>query len=137
MRTTLRRSGALAALVFSLAAGPAVAQTQSQPAGPAAVTQSPVPSSNKFAVQYGYCFTDGQNFVYDQKKAKGVEDCRQRCEDDVRCNVFEIWEHTLICKLYSRLPKQAPKPQSVFPQNKTARGEQAQAAIGVKIVRGF
>jgi hypothetical protein len=121
---------AAALSVLCLAASPARAQTP-------APAQSPVSSSEKFAVQYGYCFIDGQNAVYDKTKAQGVEDCRKRCEADAKCNVFEIWEHTLVCKLYSKLPLQAPRPQSVFPNNKTARGEQAQAAIGIKIVRGF
>ena len=99
--------------------------------------QSPVSSSDKFAVQYGYCFSSEQNLIYDKTKALGVEDCRKRCEADDKCAVFEIWEHTLICKLYGKLPAQSPRPQSVFPNNKTARGEQAQAAIGIKVTRGF
>jgi hypothetical protein len=132
----MTRISRLIAAAGLIALGAATSFAQA-PAQAPVQSQAPVTSSNKFAVQYGYCFTDGQNAVYDKTKAQGVEECKKRCEADAQCAVFEIWEHTLVCKLYSKLPLQSPRPQSVFPNNKTARGEQAQAAIGVKIVRGF
>lgn len=130
MLSNLAGAIALAALASATAMTTATAQAPAQ-------TAAPVASSDKFALQYGYCFVDGQNAVYDKRQAQGVEECRKRCEDDAKCAVFEIWEHSLVCKLYSKLPSKTPRPQSVFPNNKTARGEQAQAAIGIKVVRGF
>lgn len=117
----------------------AFAQATSQPSAPAAQASSAQASATqgvKFSMQYGFCFADGQNAVYEKNRAQGVDECKKRCEADAKCVVFEIWEHTLICKLYNRMP-QNPRPQSVFPNNKTSTGEQAQAAIGVKVVRGF
>ncbi len=109
------------------------------PSSERALAQASTPSSTaqKIQLQYGFCFVDGQKLVYDKKPANGVTECAKRCEDDARCNAFEIWEHTLVCKLYSGLPQTPPRPQTVFPQNKTTRGEQSQAALGIKITRGF
>ena len=127
---------AAAILVSSILAS-SPGRAQSTPAAPApAATPATSAQGVKFSMQYGFSFADGQNAVYEKSRAQGVDECKKRCEADAKCVVFEIWEHTLVCKLYNRMP-QNPRPQSVFPNNKTATGEQAQAAIGVKVVRGF
>ena len=61
----------------------------------------------------------------------------QRCVDDAKCAAFEIWDHNFTCKLYNAVPRDVPRPQTVFPQNRKQDGSQAQAALGIKVTEGF
>ncbi len=88
-------------------------------------------------VRYGYCFPSGANLVYAKAPAKSVSECSERCAGDPRCAAFEIWDHTYICKLFSDIPRDTPRPQTVFPQNRKQNGVQAQAALGIKVTEGF
>jgi hypothetical protein len=103
----------------------------------AAMAQSDSEKETRIRLEYAYCFADGKELVYGVVKVRDVAECSKRCEADDACAAFEIWEHTKNCKLYSALPKSAPRPQTVFPNNKLANNQQAQAAIGIKIRRGF
>lgn len=88
-------------------------------------------------VRYGFCFGGGTNLVYAKAQAASVADCAQRCVDDPKCAAFEIWDHNFTCKLYSAVPRDVPRPQTVFPQNRKQDGSQAQAALGIKVTEGF
>jgi hypothetical protein len=105
--------------------------------GGTAYAQTSAEKETRMRVEYAYCFTDGKELVYGVVKARDVAECMKRCEDDEACAASEIWEHTKNCKLYSGLPKGVPRPQTFFPNNKLPNSQQAQAAIGIKIRRGF
>jgi hypothetical protein len=102
-----------------------------------AFAQADTVKETRIRLEYAYCFVDGKELVYGVIKVADVAECSKRCEADDVCAAFEIWEHTKNCKLYSALPKGAPRPQTVFPNNKLPNSQQAQAAIGIKIRRGF
>lgn len=105
-----------------------------------ACTESATAQSSRPArtdVRYGYCFPGGGGFIYAKAQATGVAECAQRCVDDPKCAAFEIWDHTFTCKLFSAIPKDTPRPQTVFPQNRKQDGSQAQAALGIKVTEGF
>lgn len=93
--------------------------------------------SNRTDVRYGYCFGGGTNLVYSKSQATSVAECAKRCVDDAKCAAFEIWDHNFTCKLYSAIPRDVPRPQTVFPQNRKQDGSQAQAALGIKVTEGF
>jgi hypothetical protein len=119
-----------AALVLSLAA---VSSTNAQSA-PAPGAQ---PQQTRIAMQPGFCFSDGRQFIYEAQPVSSISQCMERCEKDDRCQAMEVWEHTKACRLYSQLPSGVPRPQSFFPKNRMPTGEQAQAAIGIKMRRQF
>jgi PAN domain len=108
-----------------------------------AMTLSPLEAAAQGArqsradVRYGFCFGGGTNLVYAKAQASSVAECAQRCVDDAKCAAFEIWDHNFTCKLYNAVPRDVPRPQTVFPQNRKQDGTQAQAALGIKVTEGF
>lgn len=101
------------------------------------VAEAQTGGSPRTEVRYGYCFPGGGRLIYAKAPAKSVAECSQRCVADAKCAAFEIWDHNFTCKLYSAIPGEAPRPQTVFPKNRKQNGTQAQAALGIKVTEGF
>lgn len=105
--------------------------------GPQAAQVTQGTKQSRADVRYGFCFGGGTNLVYAKAQAANVAECAKRCMDDAKCAAFEIWDHNFTCKLYSAVPRDVPRPQTVFPQNRKQDGSQAQAALGIKVTEGF